>query len=116
MTLIEIMVVIAILVLIAGAVGVRAIGEMDRARVERAQLDIKSIESALQLYYAHKGTYPDARAGLQSLVETKILPTIPKDPWGREYLYALNGSMPRITCLGRDGQPGGDGIDADLSN
>jgi len=116
MTLIEIMVVIAILGLIAGAVSVNVIRNYDVARQERATIDIQAIDSALKVYYTRKGHYPDTSSGLNSLVELQILERMPKDPWGRPYLYALEGGRPLITSYGRDGAPGGEGADADLSN
>src|SRR6266852_488953 len=69
MTLIEIMVVITILGLIAGAVVVAVIPRLEEARRSRAELDIKSIESGLKLYYARKGNYPDTGTGLKALVD-----------------------------------------------
>ena len=64
MTLIEIMVVITILGLIAAAVGVAVIPQLNAARRDRAELDIKNIQNALKLYYTKKGNYPDTATGL----------------------------------------------------
>jgi general secretion pathway protein G len=97
-------------------VAVKAIHALETAHQQRAEIDIKNIESSLQIYYTRKGSYPDARSGLRALVDGQILPAIPKDPWGREYLYRLDGNQPRIMSLGRDGTPGGEGFDADISN
>ncbi len=116
MTLIEIMVVITILGLIAGAVVVAVIPRLEEARRSRAELDIKSIESGLKLYYARKGNYPDTGTGLKALVDMQILDTLPKDPWGNDYVYTREGNQPVITSYGRDGAPGGEGPDADISN
>jgi len=116
MTLIEIMVVIAILGLIAGAVSVNVIRGWHLERKDRAANDIKVIDSALKVYYTRKGHYPDTASGLNSLVELQILERVPNDPWGHPYVYALEGARPLITSYGRDGVPGGEGADADLSN
>ena len=59
MTLIEIMVVITIIGLIAAAVTVAVIPQLQKAQVDRTVLDIKNVEGALKLYYARKGNYPD---------------------------------------------------------
>ncbi len=116
MTLIEIMVVIAILGLIAGAVSVNVIKRYVDAQRDTAALDIKSIDSALKVYYTRTGHYPDTASGLRPLVDTQILQRMPKDPWGHHYVYALEAGQPIITSYGRDGLPGGEGADADLSN
>ncbi len=116
MTLIEIMVVITILGLIASAVVIAVIPRLEEARRSRAELDIKSIESGLKLYYARKGNYPDTGTGLKALVDMQILDTLPKDPWGNDYVYTKEGNQPVITSYGRDGAPGGEGPDADISN
>ena len=116
MTLVEIMVVITILGLIAAAVTVAVIPKNEEARHDRAMLDIKSIEGALKLYYAKKGSYPDTSTGLKALVDTQNLEQMPKDPWGNDYIYMLDNGKPLIKSYGRDGKEGGDGPDADITN
>jgi general secretion pathway protein G len=116
MTLIEIMVVITIIGLIAAAVTVAVIPQLEKARVDRTVLDIKNIENALKLYYARKGNYPDTASGLKPLVDLQLLDNMPKDAWSRDYIYVLERGKPIITSYGRDGVPGGDGPDADISN
>jgi general secretion pathway protein G len=116
MTLIEIMVVITILGLIAAAVGVAVIPQLDKAKVSRARLDIQTIEGALKLYYAKKGNYPDTATGLRALVDTQTLEKLPKDPWNNDYVYTLEAGKPVIVSYGRDGQAGGEGLDGDISN
>lgn len=116
MTLIEIMVVITILGLIMAAVGVAVIPKLDEAKQSTAKMDIGNIHNALKLYYAKKGRYPDTAAGLRALVETQALETMPKDPWGNEYVYMYEGGKPVVTSYGGDGAPGGEGIDADISS
>jgi general secretion pathway protein G len=116
MTLIEIMVVITILGLIMAAVGVAVIPRLDEAKKDTARMDIGNIHNALKLYYAKKGHYPDTASGLRALVETQALETMPKDPWGNEYVYMYESGKPVVTTYGGDGAPGGEGIDADISS
>jgi general secretion pathway protein G len=107
MTLIEIMVVITILGLIAAAVGVAVIPQLNQARVDRARLDIKNIQNALKLYYTKKGNYPDTATGLRGLVEMQALEAIPRDPWNNEYIYLNEGGKPVVKSYGADGTTGG---------
>ncbi len=116
MTLIEIMVVITILGLIAAAVGVAVIPQLEQARRDRASLDIKNIQGAMKLYYTKKGKYPDTASGLQALVETQALEQMPKDPWNNDYVYINEGGKPVIISYGADGTAGGEGSDADISS
>lgn len=116
MTLIEIMVVITILGLIAAAVGVAVVPKLEQAKHDRAVLDIQNIQGALKLYYAKKGAYPDTASGLGALVQNQDLETVPKDPWGHDYLYLNEGGKPLLKSYGRDGQEGGQDADADISS
>jgi general secretion pathway protein G len=116
MTLIEIMVVIVILGLIAAAVTVAVVPRLEEARRDRAALDIKNIEGALKLYYAKKGNYPDTATGLKGLVDLQILDKMPQDPWNHDYVYVLERGKPILISYGRDGAPGGEGPDADITN
>src|SRR5262249_10854431 len=109
MTLIEIMVVLTILGLIAGAVVVAVIPRLEEARRERTALDIKNIEGALKLYYARKGNFPDTGIGLKALVDMQLLENMPKDAWGNDYVYTREGGKPVICSYGRDGAAGGEG-------
>ena len=116
MTLIEIMVVITILGLIAAAVGVAVIPQLNQARIDRARLDIKNIQNALKLYYTKKGNYPDTATGLKGLVDMQALEQLPRDPWNNEYVYMNEGGKPVIISYGADGTAGGEGNDADISS
>lgn len=115
-TLIEVIVTITILGLLAAAVGIAVIPKLEEARRDTAMLDIKNIQGALKIFYAKKGNYPDTGAGLKALVDTGNLESMPKDPWGHDYVYMNEGGKPVITSYGRDGQPGGEGPDADVSS
>lgn len=113
MTLVEIMVVLVILGLIAGAVVVAVVPRMEEAKQDTARLDMQNIQSALKLYYTKKGNYPDTATGLKALVDGQYLEKI-TDPWGNEYVYLNEGGRPVVLSYGRDGQQGGEGPDADL--
>jgi len=116
MTLIEIMVVLVILGLIASAVVIAVFPQLQKARVDRTALDIGNIDSALKLYNARKGKFPDTATGLKALVDMEILDKMPKDAWGNDYVYTLENGRPVVTSYGADGTPGGDGPNADISN
>ncbi len=126
MTLIEIMVVIVILGLIATAVAYNVVGAAGRARVDRAKGDVHMIASqGVDTYRVTKGRYPTTEEGLKILLDEKILkPNNDKgtlsDPWGREYIYLYPGQAHPdafdVKSYGADGQPGGDGENADVVN
>jgi general secretion pathway protein G len=129
-TLIEIMVVVVILAVLGALVVPKILENVDKARVTRAQSDIRAIETALDLYRLDNFKYPNTEQGLAALVKQPVDPTItnyraggylraiPKDPWNNPYQYVSPGADARdydITSYGRDGKPGGDGYDADIS-
>ena len=130
-TLIEIMVVVVIIGLLAAIVAPNLIGNIDTAQVNRARSDIGNIETALQMYRLDNHRYPSTDLGLQALVtdprdpqaapnwrQGGYLRRIPVDPWNRPYHYRYPGQNGEydIYTLGADGEPGGDGIDADIGN
>jgi general secretion pathway protein G len=130
-TLIEIMVVVVILAVLGALVVPKILSNVDKARVTRAASDIRAIETALDLYRLDNFKYPTTEQGLIALVKQPVdptltnyraggyLPSLPKDPWGNVYLYASPGADGRdydIITYGRDGKPGGEGFDADISN
>jgi general secretion pathway protein G len=132
-TLIEIMVVIVILGILASIIAPRLIGRTDEAKVVKAKVDIKMLETALDLYKMDNGLYPETEQGLQALVENPETGTlakkwreggylkkgrVPKDPWDNDYIYlspGTNGDYD-IISYGSDGVPEGDGINKDISN
>lgn len=115
LTLIEIMVVIGILAVMGAAVAVAVIPQFEEAKRKTARSDIRAIENGLKLYYVRNGKYPDTGTGLQVLVDQQILETV-KDPWGNPYVYKVEGGKPVIISYGKDGVPGGEGTDADISS
>ncbi|MDH3747621.1 MAG: type II secretion system major pseudopilin GspG [Gammaproteobacteria bacterium] len=129
-TLIEIMVVVIIIGLLAAIVAPQVIGRVDDAQIEKARADVRSIDSAMKFYRLDNFAYPTTEQGLEALVSKPNDPSVrnwkaggyldrvPKDPWGNIYLYLNPGNNGEIDVytLGRDGRPGGEGIDADLGN
>lgn len=113
MTLIEIMVVLVILGLMSTLIGVAVLDNLHRAKVRKAQLDCKALENALELYSVHKGKYPDR---LEVLAETRTIPRLEHDPWGNPYVLTMKDGAPAVISYGADGQPGGEGKDADIAS
>jgi general secretion pathway protein G len=134
-TFIEIMVVVAILAILAALVVPRIMGRTDDAKRTAAKVQIRNIEGALQLYKLDNGIYPTTEQGLKALIEKpavgvvpkkwKIggyLPKLPEDPWGNPYKYVSpvqRGDQKidyEIISLGTDGEVGGEGVNADITN
>jgi general secretion pathway protein G len=129
-TLIEIMVVVIILGILAAIVAPNVIGRIDDAQITRVKGDLRGIENALKFYRLDNYNYPTTEQGLEALVTKPADPNItnwkpggyidrlPKDPWGNEYLYVYPGNHGEfdVYTLGRDGRPGGEGLDADIGN
>jgi len=128
-TLIEVMVVVVILGLLAAIIVPKVMSRPDEARVVAAKADIAAINQALKLYRLDNTFYPSTEQGLQALVQrpaTQPVPAnwkqggyldrVPKDPWGREYLYLNPGVRGEIDIFsfGSDGQAGGEGTNADV--
>lgn len=125
-TLVELMVVVAIIGLLAAVVTVNVMGQSHTARVERVRADMRAIGDACDLFKIACGTYPQQ---LQDLWERpssnnarkwagpylKEYP--PKDPWGNDYIYNFSGGgQYEIICYGADGGPGGVEEGTDLSS
>ena len=132
-TLIEILIVIIIISILAGVVSVNVLRKPGEARVSAAKLQIKQLQTAVQLYKTEQGRTPTQEQGLEALVGkpvTEPLPQqypaegylesrkLPKDPWNNEYIYLVPGragELVEIISYGSDGEPGGEGEAADLS-
>lgn len=130
---IELMVVVIILGILAGAIVPRYMDKADKAKVVKAQVDIAAIETSLKMYKLDNGFYPTTEQGLLALIEkptTDPVPRswnesgyfekkkIPKDPWGTEYVYlcpGVHGTFDLIS-YGADAESGGEGINADITN
>lgn len=130
-TLIEVMIVIVILGILAALIVPKIIGRPDEARVIAAKQDISSLLQALKLYRLDNQRYPTTDQSLQALVVKPTTPPIPpnwknggyierlpKDPWGNDYRYLNPGAHGEIDVysVGADGEPGGEGIDADIGS
>ena len=113
-TLIEILVVIVIIAIMASAVVISIDGKTDGARQTRARSDIANIESAVDLFYMEKSTYPERIA----VLEPRHIKRVPLDPWKNDYQIRYPGEHGEVDIFsyGRDGQPGGTDIDADIGN
>lgn len=130
-TLIEIMVVVAILGILAALVVPKIMGRPDEARIVAAKQDIASIKQALNLYRLDNQRYPTTEQGLQALIEkpasgpipgnwksSGYLERLPNDPWGAPYQYLNPGLRGEIDVfsLGADGAAGGEGNNADIGS
>ncbi|MFK8083937.1 MAG: type II secretion system major pseudopilin GspG [Granulosicoccus sp.] len=128
-TLIEIMVVVAIIAILGATVVPLIMDRPNEARVVRAKTDIGSYTAALGLYKLDNFNYPSTDQGLEALVEKPsgdpepgnwktggYVQKLNQDPWGRDYLYIQEDGRFEIISLGNDGVEGGDGFDADISS
>ncbi len=132
-TLLELIVVIIVLALLAGLVAPQIFGRLSEARGTTAKTQIELLGTALDNYRLDNGAYPSSEQGLQALREKPtrapvpanwrgpyLRKAVPNDPWGRPYIYGFpgtgNAGSYDLKSLGRDGQPGGVGEDADIGN
>ncbi|HSC47389.1 MAG TPA: type II secretion system major pseudopilin GspG [Gammaproteobacteria bacterium] len=129
-TLIEVMVVVVILGILASILIPKIMDKPDEARVVKAKQDIQVIQSTLEMYRLDNYTYPTTDQGLEALVQKpgsnpapphwkQYLDRLPVDPWDHPYQYlnpGVHGSAVDIWSNGADGQPGGDGVNADIGN
>ncbi|NWG46881.1 MAG: type II secretion system major pseudopilin GspG [Alphaproteobacteria bacterium] len=124
-SLLELLVVLVIMVLLASLVGPRVLSYLGSSKRETAQVQIKSLGAALDLYFLDAGRYPSTEDGLGALV---VRPegvsrwngpylsseAVPPDPWGNPYAYEREGSGYVLRSLGADGEADGEGADADI--
>jgi general secretion pathway protein G len=128
-TLIELMVVLVIIGVLAALIVPNVLDRADDARVTAARTDVNNLMQALKLYRLDNQRYPAADQGLESLVRkptTGTIPTnwrpylekLPNDPWGRPYQFINPGVKGEIDVFsfGADGQPGGEGANADVGS
>ena len=126
-TLLEVMIVLIIVAILAGLVAVNVMGRPDEAKATATKTNIATISGALKMYRLDNGAYPTTEQGLKALVEKTTTPPLPasfaqggylsapaEDGWGKPYDYASDGSSFTIRSLGKDAQPGGEGVDADI--
>lgn len=108
LTLIEMIVVIAILSLLMSAVGVYALGQYIDSQKKTARLDVRNAAAALDTYRVTYGRYPDPAQGFAPVVAARILKATPKDPWGQPLTWELHDGEPVVTSWGADEAPGGE--------
>ena len=128
-TLLELLVVIVIIGLLAAYVGPKDFAPVGKSEVTIAKAQIEAFEKSLDTYRLDVGRYPTTDEGLAALLVAPatagakwngpyLKKGVPPDPWGHPYQYKAPGSKSEfeITSLGRDGQPGGTGEDADITS
>lgn len=127
-TLLELLVVIVIIGLLVSYVGPRYFSQVGKSEVQIARAQIDAFEKALEQYQLDLRRYPSTEQGLEALVTKPaseanwrgpyLKKAIPHDPWGRRYVYRVPGEKDDFDLLsyGKDGQPGGSGEDADITN
>jgi general secretion pathway protein G len=128
-TLIELLVVIAIIGVLAALIVPNVINRADDAKLAAAKSDVNMLMQQLKIYRLDNQRYPTAEQGLEALVRKPAvgnvppnwkpyLDKLPADPWGRPYQFANPGVQGEIDVfsLGADGQPGGEGADADVGS
>jgi len=126
-TLIELLVVIAVIAVLAGLVGPMVFRNVGDAKVTAAKAQLELFGLALDQYRLDNDYYPSTAQGLEALRSTPqgepaarnwrgpyLKKTVPLDPWGRAYTYAITGSSYSLFSLGRDGKEGGEGEDRDI--
>ena len=128
-TLIELMVVLVIIGVLAALIVPNVLDRADDSRVTAAKTDVNNLMQALKLYKLDNQRFPSGEQGLQALVSKPsaapvpgnwrpYLDKLPADPWGNPYQYlspGLHGPVD-VLSLGADGQPGGEGRDADIGS
>jgi general secretion pathway protein G len=125
-TLLELLVVMVIVGLLAGFVAPRLFAQIGKSEVKVARAQIDALQKALDAYRIDVGRYPSSSQGLAALNERPadearwsgpyLARSVPKDPWGRDYVYTAPGEHGEfdLLSLGRDGRPGGEGEDGDI--
>lgn len=133
-TLVEMLVVLAIISLLAGVVVLNVAPQLLAGSQGKAKAQIQVFSTALNTYYAEQGRYPTQEQGLEALVQKPVRGPIPArypengylstrelplDPWGHPYIYLIpgrQGEVFEILTYGADGEEGGSGGDEDLSS
>lgn len=134
-TLIEIMAVVLIIGLLTGVVGFQIFAQVDRGKVTAARTQMNMLEGGLEAYRMDNGRFPSTEQGLASLFTAPTIDPVPRnylpggylkggreplDPWENPYLYESPGEHnPHsidIWSYGADGEPGGEGVEADIGN
>lgn len=126
-SLIELMVVVVIMGLLTTVVVINVLPNQDRAMVEKAKADIRTISQAVEMYRMDQMKYPTMEQGIEilkgnpqgnSIRREGYINSLPKDPWGMEYQYLIPGEHGNfdVYSLGADGRLGGEGLNLDIGN
>ena len=128
-SLIELLIVLAIIGLIVGLVGPRVLGYLETSKAKSARIQIENFGKALDLYFVDAGRYPTTAEGLEALVRKPAAVAswagpylkgdkVPADPWGNRYNYRSPGEHGKydLYSYGADGRDGGTGNDADITS
>jgi len=134
-TLVELLVVIAMIMILSTFVAVNLMNEPVKAKIAAANAQVDSFKLAVKVYRTDNGIIPTEEQGLQALIEIPQIDPIPMhypegegyleslalplDPWGNDYVYLSPGSHGEkyeIICYGADGEPGGENENADISS
>ncbi|MGE0762068.1 MAG: type II secretion system major pseudopilin GspG [Bdellovibrionales bacterium] len=126
MTLLEIMIVLAILASLIGVLASQINSRMKKAKINQAKIQIGELGKALDMYYTDCNAYPTGADGLQALVTQpsscpqwgpdSYVKKMPKDPWGSDFIYESQGNTYTLISLGADKKEGGSGENADISS
>ncbi len=126
-TLLELMIVVVILGLLSTFIVPKILHHPDKVKRQKAAIEINNIMNAVNMFYTHTGRYPTTAEGLQILVNDPgnidnydpegYLDKI-TDPWGNPYVYIYPGTNGKvdIESYGKDGEDGGEGLDADIES
>lgn len=128
-TLLELLVVIVIIGLLAAYVGPKYFSQLGKSEVTVAKAQIEAFEKSLDTYRLDVGRYPSTEEGLNALLAAPpaaagkwngpyLKKGVPLDPWGHAYQYRAPGTKGEydVISLGKDGQPGGEGENADITS
>jgi len=127
MSLVEIMIVVAIMGAIMALIGTNILPLFEKSKVENTKNQMKNVEQALQLYYTDNNAYPTTAQGLEALVKqpttggemtnynpSGYIKSVPKDQWGKPLIYESDGTKYMIMSYGKDGKEGGTGFAQDI--
>lgn len=127
-TLLELLVVMVIIGLLAGYVGPKYFSQIGKSEIKLARAQINALDTSLDQFRLDNGHYPSMEDGLAALVTRPasearwdgpyLKKNVPHDPWGRPYVYKIPGEHGEydLVSLGKDGQQGGEGEAADVTN
>lgn len=128
-TLIEMMIVLAIIALVMGFVGTKVIRRFDESKVSATKIQIKQLSVILDDFRRVCGFYPTTEQGLDALVKAPtggrtcknydpegFIKKVPDDAWNHPFVYTSDSNKFKIVSLGADGKEGGEGFDKDISS